>query len=253
MTMLKTPTEVNPLAVDLGRINKTFPTDSGGARVLRDIDLQLPRGEMVFLVGPSGCGKTTLISIAAGILTADPGSRVTLFDVNLESLKKSKRSKFRYENIGFIFQQFNLVQTISVAENVAIPLLIQNLPFNQAIEHAQALLNKVGLHDKGRDLPTKLSGGQQQRVAIARALANNPRLLICDEPTSSLDSVTGGQVMELLKEIASDGNRCVIVVTHDHRVYHYADRMVMMEDGEIHQVLIGTDLEKAIQTGVQHE
>ncbi len=240
--MSKPLTNKQSVAVKLDNIEKSFPAGDRTIKVLKGIDLSLPAGEMVFLVGPSGCGKTTLISIAAGILTPDEGSQVTLFGTDIESLTRDELSAFRYNNVGFIFQQFNLVQTITVAENIAIPLLIQKKKYSDAINKAKDLLEKVGIGDKWDAFPSNLSGGQQQRVAIARALSNDPKLLICDEPTSSLDSESGSQVMEILKETATAEGRCVIIVTHDNRIFNYADRMVKMEDGLINDVLTGDAL-----------
>jgi len=238
------PSTGKDVAIELKNIVKSFGSGTNRIEVLHGINLTLPKGEMIFLVGPSGCGKTTLISIAAGILSADKGSEISLFGSDLSTLSNNQRSTFRVETVGFIFQQFNLVNTLTLAENVAIPLLIQGQPDDQALAKATELLNKVGLGQKVNSFPNALSGGQQQRVAIARSLANSPKLVICDEPTASLDSETGRQVMGLLKEIASADDRCVIVVTHDNRIYDYADRMVFMEDGNLQQTLTGNALKR---------
>jgi putative ABC transport system ATP-binding protein len=192
-------------------------------------------GKINFIVGPSGCGKTTLISIIAGILNQDSG-KVKLLDKDQKDLTEKAKSSFRKENIGFIFQQFNLVPTISVIENVAIPLLIQGKGFSEALKRASEILNKVGLKDKEKSLPKNLSGDQQQRVAIARALINKPKIIICDEPIASLDGQTGTTVMELLSSITKETATTVIIVTHDNRIYNYADRIIEMEDGRIKNV-----------------
>ena len=237
-------------AVVLNNIHKSFGHGMSRVHVLKGIDLTLPAGEMVFLVGPSGCGKTTLISVAAGILTAEPESHIQLFGQELDQLSERQLSQFRSESIGFIFQQFNLVDTLTATENVAIPQLIQGKERQESMQRARFLLKEVGLEGKEDLFPKQLSGGQQQRVAIARALSNDPKLMICDEPTASLDSQTGQQVMELLKAIASSEGRCVIVVTHDNRIFQYADRMVTMEDGQVLDVLTGTALNEMIQKGL---
>lgn len=225
----------HPIAVGVQRLNKSFGEGENKVHVLHDIDLTLPSGSMNYIVGPSGCGKTTLISIMAGILTAESGE-TQLFGTPIHTLKSSEKARFRRNNIGFIFQQFNLVPTITVTENVAVPLLIQGVRHEVALEKAAFMLEQVGLGDKIKAFARDLSGGQQQRVAIARALINNPRLVVCDEPTSALDGRTGVQIMELLKTVASDANRCVVVVTHDNRIYKYADQLVEMEDGRIKRI-----------------
>ncbi|MEB3316208.1 MAG: ABC transporter ATP-binding protein [Candidatus Melainabacteria bacterium] len=222
-------------AVTLNSINKSFGEAEYKNQVLFDIKLNIPLGKISFIVGPSGCGKTTLISIIAGILNQDSG-KVKLLDIDQKDLTEKTKSSFRKENIGFIFQQFNLVPTISVIENVAIPLLIQGKGFSEALKRASEILNKVGLKEKEKSLPKNLSGGQQQRVAIARALINEPKIIICDEPTASLDGQTGTTVMELLSSIAKETATTVIIVTHDNRIYNYADRIIEMEDGRIKNV-----------------
>jgi len=234
--MVTTATQAtHPVAVRTQGLNKSFGDGENRLHVLHDINLDLRSGSMNYIVGPSGCGKTTLISIMAGILTAESGE-TTLFGTPIHQLKSSQKAKFRRENIGFIFQQFNLVATITNAENVAVPLLIQGKPHGKAIEQAKLLLEQVGLGDKVNGFPRDLSGGQQQRVAIARALINNPRLVVCDEPTSALDGKTGAQILELLTVVARDPNRCVVVVTHDNRIYKYADQLIEMEDGRIKSI-----------------
>ncbi|MFN5538542.1 MAG: ABC transporter ATP-binding protein [Candidatus Melainabacteria bacterium] len=222
--------------ISLKNINKSFGSKDALTQVLFDIDLSLHAEKMTFVTGPSGCGKTTLISIVAGILTPDNGE-INILDINQNSLSNEEKALFRQQNLGFIFQQFNLVPTLTVAENVAVPLLIQGQDFDYAINMANVLLEKVGLKSKTEAFPKDLSGGQQQRVAIARALVNNPKILICDEPTASLDGSTGHSVMKLLKDISMNTERCVLVVTHDNRIYEYADMFVEMEDGRIKNVI----------------
>jgi putative ABC transport system ATP-binding protein len=151
----------------------------------------------------------------------------------LTTLSQSKVTAFRRRNIGFIFQQFNLIPTLNLIENTSVPLLLNGISRHRAERAAEAMLDQVGLSGRGRHYPRQLSGGQQQRVAIARALVHNPRLVICDEPTSALDRETGHQVMNLLKDVARAPDRSVIVVTHDPRVYDFADRIAEMEDGRV--------------------
>ena len=199
---------------------------------LAGADLRVPYGELVMLVGPSGCGKTTLISILAGLLTRDGGS-CSVLGVDPQALSNGRRTEWRGRNVGFVFQQFNLVPTVTAQENVAIPLLIQGVPRAQAMARSLDMLRKVGLGGRERSLPLQMSGGQQQRVAIARALAPNPRLLVCDEPTSALDGATGQSVMELVASVARDDGHAVVVITHDERIYRFASRIVHMDDGRV--------------------
>ncbi len=222
-------------AVVLNSINKSFGESDSRNQVLFDINLNIPSGKINFIVGPSGCGKTTLISIIAGILNQDSGY-INLLNSAQEKLSDRGKTSFRKENIGFIFQQFNLVPTISVLENVAIPLLIQGVSFGEALNSAREMLAKVGLTAKEKALPKNLSGGQQQRVAIARALINKPKIIICDDPTASLDGQPGISIMDLFANISRQMQATVIIVTHDNRIYDYADRIIEMEDGRIKYV-----------------
>jgi putative ABC transport system ATP-binding protein len=222
----------SPPAIQLSRIQKSFGEGETRLQVLFDIDLPIQSGELTLIVGPSGCGKTTLISIIAGILNADSGA-INLFGTRLDVLTDTQKTDFRKKNVGFIFQQFNLLPTLTVQENVAVPLMISGVPKDLAMEKALPVLEQVDLLTRKDFLPVNLSGGQQQRVAIGRALIREPNLIICDEPTASLDGGTGQKVMALLREVAVQPGRCVIVVTHDNRIYPYGDRMVEMEDGRI--------------------
>lgn len=232
---LNNPTNTSP-AVRVAGVDKAFGDGAARTPVLRAADFEARRGELLLLVGPSGCGKTTLLSIIAGTMHADAGE-LEVLDHRLDQMKSAQVTRFRAQHIGFIFQQFNLIPTLSITENVSVPLLIQGLSPRRAEERAVRMLERVGLGPKAHLRPGKLSCGQQQRVAIARALVHDPPLLICDEPTSALDSENGRQVMDILSSIARDPQRCVIIVTHDNRTYRYADRMAEMEDGAIRRVL----------------
>jgi putative ABC transport system permease protein len=220
------------ITIRLSGVDKSFKIGDQILPVLKKVELSARDGEMVFVVGPSGCGKTTLLSVLCGTLRAEAGE-VYAFGHELNKLSDAEVTRFRSRHVGFIFQQFNLFPTLTVAENVAIPLRIQGIPATKTIAQAREMLAHVGIPEKENEHPMRLSGGQQQRVAIARALVHNPSLIICDEPTSALDSVSGKQIMELLREIAGVGGRTVIVVTHDSRIYDYADRIAEMEDGRI--------------------
>jgi len=217
-------------AVSCTGITKWFGEGDARVEALRGLDLEIQMGELAMLVGPSGCGKTTLISIIAGLLDATEGE-LEVLGARPQKLKPEEKIVFRRKNLGFVFQQFNLLPTLSAAENVAVPLFVAGFPRRPAIEKASELLNELGLGDHLRNLPSQLSGGQQQRVAIARALIHDPRLVVCDEPTSALDAKTGHKVMELFAEIAVRPNRALIVVTHDSRIFDFADVITHMEDG----------------------
>jgi putative ABC transport system ATP-binding protein len=207
---------------------------SGSARVtaLRGVDLAVRAGELMMLVGPSGCGKTTLISVIAGILNPDDGV-CHVFGRDFSQMTAQQKTRHRGRTVGFVFQAFNLIPALNAAENVAVPLLIGAMPRREAIERARALLDRVGLGDRTESLPAQLSGGQQQRVAIARALIHEPKLIVCDEPTSALDHETGHKVMDLLREIGMGRDRALIIVTHDARIFGFADRIAKMDDGQI--------------------
>ncbi|MEI7864683.1 MAG: ABC transporter ATP-binding protein [Chthoniobacterales bacterium] len=209
---------------------KTYGTGELAVRALKGVSLEANFGELLMIVGPSGCGKTTLLSVICGTLRSDGGT-ISLFGKTISSMPDRDLTAFRARNVGFIFQQFNLVPTLNARENVSIPRLLTGIPYARAQQDAAAVLGQVGLAGREESFPSQLSGGQQQRVAISRALVHQPRLIICDEPTASLDSVTGQRAMELLRESARHADRCVIVVTHDSRIFHYADRIIEMDDG----------------------
>jgi len=219
-------------AVACHNVTKEFGDGASRVRVLHGVDVTVPPGEMTLLVGPSGCGKTTLISIIAGLLEPTEGG-VEVLGADLRGLRGGRKVEFRGRYIGFVFQQYNLLPSLTAAENAAVPLIILGRPRREAIGRARELLNLMGLGPRADALPSRLSGGEQQRVAIARALVHEPRLLVCDEPTAALDAQSGRTVMELLRRVAVQPDRAVIVVTHDHRVYDFADRLIEMSDGRV--------------------
>jgi len=219
-------------AVSCRGVTKVFGTGETKVMALRGIDLDIYPGELLMLVGPSGCGKTTLISVIAGILNLDEGS-CSLFGRDLSAFTKNDLTAFRRENIGFVFQAFNLIPTLSVVENIGIPLLINGQKEDKAAARAAECLAQVGLTGREESLPTQLSGGQQQRVAIARSLVHDPKLVVCDEPTSALDHKTGELVMGVLKGLAVRSDRALVIVTHDARTFMFADRIAYMDDGRI--------------------
>lgn len=220
------------IAVCCHAIRKSYATASAPVEALRGVDLEVRAGEFFMLTGPSGCGKTTLLSIVAGILEPSSG-KCKVFGEDWTPLSAKARAEYRAENIGFVFQQFQLLPTVSIQENVAVPLLIQSQPRRKAMELAAEALRLVGLGERCGDRPAALSGGQQQRVAIARALVHSPRLIVCDEPTSALDHRTGQQILQLLRGLTQSQERTLLVVTHDSRIYSYADRIAEMDDGAI--------------------
>ena len=223
------------IAIHLEGVTKSFGRGQTRVDVLRGIDLDAYFGEILLLVGPSGCGKTTLLSVLSGLLDTELG-QIVAFGSHIEKMSDSEKTTFRRENVGFVFQQFNLIPTLSAAENAAVPLFIQGIGVSTAKKLAEELLEQVGLGHRSHAYPSELSGGEQQRVAIARSLISNPRLLICDEPTAALDGDTGYKVMEVLRESAVRPDRCVIVVTHDSRVLTFGDRIAHMLDGKIQSV-----------------
>jgi putative ABC transport system ATP-binding protein len=228
---------MNPssLAVRCQNVVKIY--DTGGQKVtaLNGVNLDIAMGELMMLVGPSGCGKTTLISVIAGILDQDEGY-CEVFGEDLLNMSGRSKLDFRARNIGFVFQAFNLLPSLNAAENVSVPLIINGMKRAEAERKAIAVLEQVGLGGRVNALSSELSGGQQQRVAIARALVHSPRLIVCDEPTSSLDHETGRNVMTLLKDVALHNDRALVIVTHDARIFEFADRIAEMDDGHIVKV-----------------
>ena len=222
-------------AVETRGIKKYFGSGETRVEALRETDFEARFGELTFVVGPSGSGKTTLLSVVAGLLDHDEGS-LHVLDSDMGKLSNAERLSFRRQNIGFLFQQYNLLPALTAVENVAVPLIANGVPRRRAEERAAALLETVGLASRMMAIPSELSGGQQQRVALARALVHEPKLVICDEPTAALDHKTGDAVMELLAKHALSPERAVVVVTHDTRVLRFGDRIAYMDDGRITQI-----------------
>jgi putative ABC transport system ATP-binding protein len=220
------------IAVVCKNIQKTYGHGATSVQALRGVDLEVKQGELLMLMGPSGSGKTTLISVIAGILTQTEGEcLVAGLDIN--HLPDQEKTNFRGKHIGFVFQAFNLIPMLTCAENVSVPLLINGVDKKIALQKAKLLLESVGIGEKVNTIPPELSGGQQQRVAIARAMIHDPDIIVCDEPTSFLDHETGAKVMELLRAIATQHGKTLIVVSHDVRIVKFADRIVSLEDGRI--------------------
>jgi putative ABC transport system ATP-binding protein len=190
------------------------------------------------IVGPSGCGKTTLISIISAIIEQDDG-QCEVLEHDLKSLTQQDKVRFRGDSIGFVFQLFNLLPALTAQENVAVPLLIKGMSRMAATKQAMSVLESVGLATRADALPKQLSGGQQQRVAIARALIHSPQIIVCDEPTSSLDHKTGHEVMTVFRDVVDNFSKTIIIVTHDNRILGFADRVAYMDDGRIVKIDTG--------------
>src|SRR5712691_4124782 len=231
------------VAVHCRGVPHTYGPGASRVMALRGMDRDVRRGELLRVVGPSGCGKTTLISVIAGILDQDSG-QCEVLGRDLKHIGQRERARFRGLSIGFVFQLFNLLPALNAVENVSVPLLINGMDRKNAEARAEEVLEAVRLGSRLDALPGKLSGGQQQRVAIARALVHEPKLIVCDEPTSNLDHETGRSVMNILKGVAKSPNRALIVVTHDPRIFEFADRIAHMDDGKIIEVVDGKNKER---------
>ena len=221
-------------AIELRALTKVYGTGALAFTALKGIDLTVSVGEFMMLVGPSGSGKTTLLSILGCVLEPTQGQGF-LFGEPLHERKERELPRLRLEYIGFIFQGHNLMPSLTAEQNVALPLELRGYSTKNALSEARDVLSAVGLAGKLKSLPQDLSGGQRQRVSVARAVAGKPPLILADEPTASLDAESGMAVTQLLKTLSSERGHTVVVVTHDNRIFHLADRMVFIEDGLIVQ------------------
>ena len=225
-------------AIEVRDLTKTYAEGAAAARALDGVNLDVERGEMVLLMGPSGSGKTTLVSIMGCILRPTSGS-VRIAGREVSGLPERDLPAVRLHHIGFVFQGFNLFPTLTAAENVEVALDLKKIRGAEARRRSRSLLDQVGLSDKLAAYPADLSGGQKQRVAIARALAGEPEIVLADEPTAALDKESGATVLKMLRRLAHDNGRAVVIVTHDARTLEYADRIVRIEDGRIGGVVAG--------------
>jgi len=220
------------IALKAEHLSKWFGEGESKTYAVSDVSFEAYAGEILYIVGPSGSGKTTLLSMISGILQPNQGS-VLIGDRDLWRLSSNELADFRLNKIGFVFQDFHLFPRLTTAENVAIPLILRRVNWAEAVETARRYLEVVGLKNKADLPPMKLSGGEQQRVAIARAIAAQPDILVFDEPTASLDGDTGRRILEFVKTEVLNPNRCIIIVTHDNRIFEFADAMMKMEDGKL--------------------
>ncbi|MCU0525666.1 MAG: ABC transporter ATP-binding protein [Elainella sp. Prado103] len=224
------PIKAGARAIVVRDVDMVFQNGSQRFQALKGINLEVYRGDIQLLMGPSGSGKTTLLSILGGILTPTAGT-VCLLGQDLTKMSRAQLAKFRLKNIGFIFQEFNLFPALTALENVSLTLELKGIKGKAAQKEAMHLLEQVELEHRANSLPRDLSGGQKQRVAIARALAGDPHFIMADEPTAALDSRSGHAVVSLLRRLAKEQGRTVVMVTHDARIAEEADRIVYIEDG----------------------
>lgn len=222
-------------AIEVRNLTKTYTEGITASRALDGVDLDVHSGEVTLLMGPSGSGKTTLVSIMGAILRPTSGS-VKIAGREITGLRERELPAVRLNHIGFVFQGFNLFPTLTAAENVELALKLKKIRGADARKRARALLDDMGLTEKYNAYPADLSGGQKQRVAIARALAGQPDIVLADEPTAALDKDSGRTVMKMLRVLAHEKGRAVVIVTHDSRVVEYADRIVKIEDGRVSDV-----------------
>jgi putative ABC transport system ATP-binding protein len=219
--------------IELSGVTKDYPLGNTMVRALRGVDMTLQEGEFTAIAGPSGSGKTTLLNLIGCVDIPTHGS-VTVADHRVETLRDRERTQLRLYSLGFIFQTFNLVPVLSVFQNVEFPLLLQGKSqTKERHKRVHEMLDRVGLVPQIHQRPSELSGGQRQRVAIARALVTKPRIVLADEPTANLDSVTGQGIIDLMKELNHLEKTTFVFSTHDTRVMQHADRIVRLEDGEI--------------------
>jgi len=219
-------------AIKVQGINKWFGEGEARTHAVKDVSFEANFGEILYVVGPSGSGKTTMLSMISGILRPDSGT-VTVEGTEIWHLTADQLAGFRLHKIGFVFQDYHLFPRLTTAENVALPLILQNRDWQEALGEAERDLDVVGLKNRAQLPPVKLSGGEQQRVAIARAIISRPDIMIFDEPTASMDGDTGRNIVRFVREQLLSQQRCIVIITHDSRIYEFADRIMKMEDGRL--------------------
>ena len=231
------------LAISANQLVKWFGEGDARTLAVREVSFEAYFGEMLYIEGPSGSGKTTLLSMISGILRPNSGT-VNVEGKDIWALSSDDIAEFRLNKVGFVFQDYHLFPRLTTMENVAIPLILKKQDWDKSMGEAMQYLEIVGLKERAHLRPVKLSGGEQQRVAIARAIASKPDILIFDEPTASLDGDTGRRIVDFVKRNILTESRCIIIVTHDSRIFEYADRIMRMEDGKITGIVKGGSSEE---------
>lgn len=217
--------------ISIKKLSKIFRTEEVETKALNEIDLEVNQGEFITIMGASGCGKSTLLNIV-GLLDGASGGNYQLLNQEINGLSESEKSKIRKQNIGFIFQNFNLIDELSVFDNIELPLIYNNIPTSERKKKVEAIAERLGISHRLKHFPQQLSGGQQQRVAVARALINDPKIILADEPTGNLDSKNGNEVMELLTDLHANG-ATILMVTHSDYDASFSQKTILMKDGMI--------------------
>jgi len=223
------------MSVELIDVHKIYKTKYYEVRAINGITMKIEDGEFIAVMGPSGSGKSTLLYLI-GCLDRPTKGEVIIDGVETSRLSDDELTRLRREKLGFVFQQYNLISTLTALENVELPMIFRGVPKNERKRKAMELLKLVGIEDVAERKPMEISGGQQQRVAIARAMANEPKILLCDEPTGNLDSKSGRQIMGIIKELNEEKGVTVILVTHDPSMAEFAERIVKLRDGRLQDV-----------------
>ena len=237
--MVEKKTKQKKTLIKLKNVWKTYYLGENVLDVLKNVNVEIKQGEFVVIIGPSGSGKSTLMN-QIGVLDTPSKGQIFLETIDISTLSESKLAQLRGKKIGFIFQQFNLIPSLTALDNVILPTIFQNVPEEVRQERSMALLKKVGLEDRMEHRPNELSGGQQQRVAFARALINDPDIILADEPTGNLDSSSGRQIMTMLEDLHQKEKKTIILVTHDVDLVKYAEKTIYIKDGEVVKVKIGS-------------
>ena len=230
-------------------LGKTFKTPKGDFEVLRDLTFDVYENEFLVIFGPGQCGKTTLLNMLAGLEAPSRGA-IQIAGKRIDRMSEAELVSFRRQNVGFIFQSYNLIGSMNALENVAMPLMFRGVPYEKRIREAEKYMKLIGIGDQGEHMPNQMSGGQQQRVGIARALVIDPKIIFADEPTGNLDSHTTEDVLSLLRKIVREEDRTLIMVTHDAHIASWADRQLRVVDGKIVETVIRPDspIEQKIET-----